>query len=47
MQWDPLAQYMRQASIYIKLPSKNNIMTGAIQIPDNRIPVLPMDTRDE
>ena len=49
MQVNPLAQYMRQASIYIKLPSKGQYYgPGAIQIPDNHeIPVLPMSTRDE
>ena len=49
MQSNPLAQYMRQASIYIKLPSKGQYYApGAIQITDNHeIPVLPMSTRDE
>jgi len=46
---NPLASYMRQPSIYIKLPSEGNWWAqGAIDMPINgEIPVLPMSTKDE
>ena len=49
MQSNPLAQYMRQASIYVKLPSQGKYYApGSIQLPDNgEVPILPMSTRDE
>jgi hypothetical protein len=49
MQPNPLSQFMRQASIYIKLPSGGLYYPpGTIQLPENKeIPVLPMSTRDE
>ena len=49
MQYNPLQQYMRQASIYIKLPSGGLYYPeGTIQLPENKeIPVMPMSTRDE
>ena len=49
MQHNPLSQFMRQASIYIKLPSGGLYYPqGTIQLPENKeIAVLPMSTRDE
>jgi len=49
LQQNPLQQFMRQASIYIKLPSGGKYyMPGALQLPETgEIPVLPMSTRDE
>jgi hypothetical protein len=46
---NPLKQYFRQPSIYIRLPSKGNFYpTGTIDIPPNgEIPVLPMTAVDE
>lgn len=49
IQPNPLTQFMRQASIYIKLPSGGLYYpAGAIQLPENKeIAVMPMSTRDE
>jgi hypothetical protein len=49
MQSNPLTQYMRQPSIYIKLPSNGLYYPpGALNLPENKeIPVMPMSTRDE
>ena len=46
---NPLSQYFRQPSIYIKLPSQGNYYPlGAIEMPQNgEIPVLPMTAIDE
>ena len=46
---NPLSQYFRQPSIYIKLPSQGNYYPeGAIEIPQNgELPVLPMTAIDE
>lgn len=46
---NPLSQYFRQPSIYIKLPSAGNFYPpGALDMPNNReIPVLPMTAVDE
>jgi hypothetical protein len=46
---NPLSQYFRQPSIYIKLPSQGNYYpTGAIEMPQNgELPVLPMTAIDE
>tara|TARA_E500000318_G_C3552208_1_gene209382 strand:- start:324 stop:1223 length:900 start_codon:yes stop_codon:yes gene_type:complete len=48
-QTNPLQRYMRQPSIYIKLPSNGKFYTpGAIDMPVNgEIPVMPMSTKDE
>lgn len=49
MQHNPLQKFMRQPSIYVKLPSGGLYYPpGAIQLPENKeIPVMPMSTRDE
>lgn len=49
MQPNPLLQYTRQPSIYIKLPSNGNFWAfGMLDTPINgEHPVLPMSTRDE
>jgi hypothetical protein len=46
---NPLSQYFRQPSIYIKLPSQGKYYPpGAIEMPENgEIPVLPMTAIDE
>jgi hypothetical protein len=46
---NPLKQYFRQPSIYIKLPSKGNFYPkDSIQIPENgELPVFPMTAIDE
>jgi hypothetical protein len=46
---NPLTQYFRQPSIYIKLPSQGNYYpAGAIEMPQNgELPVLPMTAIDE
>ena len=46
---NPLSQYFRQPSIYIKLPSQGNYYPeGAIEMPQNgELPVLPMTAIDE
>jgi len=46
---NPLSQYFRQPSIYIKLPSQGNYYPeGAIEMPQNgEVPVLPMTAIDE
>ena len=46
---NPLAQYMRQPSIFIKLPSNGNYWhQGSIDMPiSGELPVLPMSTKDE
>ena len=46
---NPLQKYMRQPSIYIKLPSGGNYwLQGALEMPVNgELPVYPMSTRDE
>lgn len=46
---NPLSQYFRQPSIYIKLPSKGQYYPpGALEMPDNgELPVLPMTAIDE
>lgn len=48
-QENPLRAFMRQPSIYIKLPSGGNWYTvGSLQMPVNgELPILPMSTRDE
>ena len=49
MHSNPLSQFMRQAAIYIKLPSGGLYYPpGTIQLPENKeIAVMPMSTRDE
>jgi hypothetical protein len=49
MSVNPLSQYFRQPSIYIKLPSQGKFYPqGAIDMPQNGdIPVLPMTAIDE
>ncbi len=46
---NPLSQFFRQPSIYIKLPSQGNYYPeGAIEMPQNgELPVLPMTAIDE
>lgn len=46
---NPLSQYFRQPSIYVKLPSKGEYYTpGSIDMPANgELPVLPMTAIDE
>ncbi len=46
---NPLQKFMRQPSIYIKLPSGGLYYPpGALELPENKeIPILPMSTRDE
>jgi hypothetical protein len=46
---NPLSQYFRQPSIYIKLPSQGKYYPeGAIEMPQNgEVPVLPMTAIDE
>lgn len=46
---NPLSRYMRQASVYVKLPSQGVFWAqGAVEMPVNgEIPVLPMSTQDE
>ena len=46
---NPLSQYFRQPSIYIKLPSKGQFYPiGALNMPaNNELPVLPMTAIDE
>ena len=46
---NPLARFMRQPAIYIKLPSNGNFWPqGMLEMPINgELPVLPMSTRDE
>jgi hypothetical protein len=46
---NPLANFMRQPKIYIKLPSGGNYWpTGSIQLPENgEFPVFSMTARDE
>lgn len=46
---NPLSQYFRQPSIYVKLPSKGEYYPpGSIAMPANReLPVLPMTAIDE
>ena len=48
-QQNPLQKFMRQASIYIKLPSQGQYYPpGTLDLPEAKeIPVLPMSTRDE
>ena len=45
---NPLSQFFRQPSIYIKLPSQGNYYPeGAIEMPQNgELPVLPMTAID-
>ncbi len=49
MEKNPLSDYFRQASIYIKLPSGGQYYPpGAVDIPANgELPVYPMTTKDE
>ena len=49
MNTNPLKQYFRRPSIYIKLPSGGNYYPeGAIDLPDNKeIPIYPMTAIDE
>jgi hypothetical protein len=49
MNTNPLKQYFRRPSIYIKLPSGGNYYpAGAIDLPDNKeIPIYPMTAIDE
>lgn len=46
---NPLNQYLRQPSIYLKLPSGGRYWTpGSLEMPVNgELPILPMSTRDE
>lgn len=46
---NPLSQYFRQPSIYIKLPSNGSFYpTGTLDMPaNNELPVLPMTAIDE
>jgi len=46
---NPLAQYMRQPAVYIKLPSGGEFWPyGALEVPvSGELPVMPMSTRDE
>lgn len=48
-QQNPLSGYMRQPSIYLKLPSGGQFwLAGALEMPiSGELPVLPMSTRDE
>lgn len=49
MNSNPLSQYFRQPSIYIKLPSQGNFYpSDALEVmPNGEYPVLPMTTLDE
>lgn len=46
---NPLAKYMRQPAIYLRLPSGGKYwQQGALEMPVNgEVPILPMSTRDE
>jgi hypothetical protein len=47
---NPLQRFMRQPSIYLKLPSEGKYFgqQGAVEMPVNgELPMLPMSTRDE
>ena len=46
---NPLAKYLRQPAIYLKLPSEGKYWEqGSLEMPLNgELPVLPMSTRDE
>lgn len=49
MNTNPLKQYFRRPSLYLKLPSNGNFYPeGAIELPENKeIPVYPMTAIDE
>ena len=46
---NPLKQYFRQPSVYLRLPSEGQFWpTGTITMPPNKeLPVLPMTAIDE